>query len=99
MRYALIDGSDVVNVILWDGEEDYEAPDGFLVVPCEDEVSVGWKVNSDGWVPPVLPPAEPDPIPIESSEVLAAKNSALAELVALGVTEATARIIVGLPEA
>jgi hypothetical protein len=99
MRYAIVDGSDVINVIEWNGEEEYEAPEGMLVLSAPEEVSVGWKVSSDGWVPPVSPPPEPDPVPYEDPVVLAAKNSALAELVALGITESTARTIVGLPPA
>lgn len=99
MRYSIIDGSDVVNVIEWDGEQDYEAPDGLILVSCPDEVSVGWTVTSDGFIAPPEPPQDAEAIPYEDPAILEAKNSALAELVALGVTASTARIIVGLPEA
>ncbi len=96
MRYALTDGSNVVNVIEWDGEEAYEAPFGLTVLNCPPEVSVGWTLASGEFIPPVE--SEPDQ-PTEDPVLVTAKNSALAELLALGVSEANARVIVGLPPA
>lgn len=99
MRYALICNNQVVNVIEWDGEQEYLPADDCIAVLCPEDVSVGWSVTSDGWLAPPEPPEEPAPEPYEDPTVIEAKNDALSELIAFGVTPATARIIVGLPPA
>jgi hypothetical protein len=96
--YAVLDGEDVTNIILWDDiEDEYEAPEGLTVVLAPEEVSIGWKRSLDEWIAPVLP--EPEPQPTEDPVVTAAKNTAVAQLMALGITEPVARTIVGLPPA
>lgn len=95
MRFAIVDNHVVVNVILWDGEEQYEPPEGTFLCEVPDEVSVGWTCVDGVLYPP--PPAEPYPEPEEDPAIQDAKLSALNELTALGVSEATARTIVGLP--
>lgn len=58
MRYAALDGLDVVNVVLWDGEATLEGSDA--LVACPDEVSVGWRLVEGQWeAPPDPPPADP----------------------------------------
>ena len=59
MRYAIVDGTDVVNVIIWDGEEEYPPPDGCLVIPAPDEVSVGWTYVDGVYHSPNVPPVDP----------------------------------------
>lgn len=94
MRYALVCDGEVVNVILWDGEEEYTPAEGCEIVEVSDEISIGWTRVDGEWVAPEEPAME---IPEEDPDVVSAKHSAVAELVALGVSENTARTIVGLP--
>jgi hypothetical protein len=51
-RYALVQNDVVVNVVLWDGETEYN-PDGELVAIADDEV-VGpvWTRAKGKWVAP-----------------------------------------------
>ena len=94
-KYALIENGEVVNTIIWDDEDDYEVPEGLILFQAPEEVAIGWKVIDDEWVAsPPLPDPEP---PAEDSTVLEAKNTAVQQLMALGITEAVARTIVGLP--
>lgn len=58
MRYAILDGNAVVNVVLWDGETPLEGSEHF--VPVGPEVGPGWTRDGDQWVPP---PSEPEPAP------------------------------------
>lgn len=96
MRYALIQNGTVVNVILWGGEGDYEAPVECELVEVPDEVSIGWARVDGAFVAPPAP--TPEPMPTEDPAVTAAKESAAADLMALGISPENARTIVGLPE-
>jgi hypothetical protein len=60
-RYALVNGDEVVNVALWDGETDYN-PEGELVALADDEpVGLGWTRKRGKWVaPPAGQMTEPD---------------------------------------
>lgn len=94
MRYALVKDGLVESVILWDGETEYEIPEGCSAYEVSENVSPGWTFENDEWIVPSVQIAEP------TSELVAieeAKETALLELTALGVSEATARVIVGLP--
>ncbi|QWS69687.1 hypothetical protein SEA_WILLIAMSTRONG_20 [Microbacterium phage WilliamStrong] len=94
MRYALVKDNVACNVILWDGDEEYEAPEGYEVVPVDDQVSAGWVLEGHTWT---APPRDVEIVePAEDPEVLLAKEQAATALIALGVTPATARTIVGL---
>lgn len=53
MRYAIVKDGVVVNVILWDGEDDY-APDGLAVQ--SDEAGIGWTYDGELHAPE--PPEE-----------------------------------------
>lgn len=93
MRFALVKDNVVCSVILWDGESQYVPEEGYLMYEVSDDIAPGWKIENDQWVPPIqveVPPPEGDPA-IEQ-----AKQQALQELMALGISEATARTIVGL---
>ncbi|AWN03269.1 hypothetical protein PBI_CAMILLE_22 [Microbacterium phage Camille] len=94
MRFALVRDGIVENVIVWDGEETYEPEDGYILYEVPEEVSPGWALIENQWTPPMR---EEWPIPDEYILVEQAKQQALLELTALGVSEATARVIVGLP--
>jgi hypothetical protein len=51
-RYAIVQDNDVVNVVLWDGETDYN-PDGELVALADHEVvGPGWTRKKGKWVAP-----------------------------------------------
>lgn len=59
MRYALINADGlVVNAIVWDGQTEYNAPDGLTVVAVPDGVGggPGWTYDGTNWIAP--PPAE-----------------------------------------
>lgn len=57
-RYALVDDDGlVVNVVEWDGEADWSAPEGLTAVETDEAVSVGWSLQAGAWVGP----AEEDP--------------------------------------
>jgi hypothetical protein len=59
-RYALVQGDDVVNVVMWDGATPYE-PDGELVALADDEaVGPGWTRKKGKWVAPPEPESEPE---------------------------------------
>lgn len=95
MRYALICDDEVVNVILWDGEEEYTPAESYEIIPVTEEVGIGWKRGESGWIVPPEPVFE---VPEEDPTVLQAKLTAVEELKAIGVSEATARAILGLPK-
>ena len=95
MRYAVVRDGKVCNVILWDGEEDYVAEDDVELHEVPEEVSIGWSYNGTSWTAPEPPHLEP--LPGEDPVVVAAKEAAAQELIALGVSRNTARTIAGLP--
>lgn len=94
MRYAIIVNDVVTNVILWDGQEDYQPSEECELIEVDEEVSIGWFKEGGVLVAPPEPEFE---IPEEDPTVVNGKLTAVQELVAMGVSEATARTIVGLP--
>lgn len=97
MKYALInDNNIVVNVVLWDGESVFDTQPQTSLVPLSetDDVSPGYRYENGAWISNE-PPTPIIDIPGNPS-IVAAKLTALDELLALGVTESAARIIVGL---
>ncbi|QFP95416.1 hypothetical protein SEA_MAKAI_24 [Arthrobacter phage Makai] len=99
-KYVVLEGSKVVNIILWDDSIEldamFEAPEGHTFQLVTGDEGIGWELVDGEWVAPINP--EP-PAPTEDPVVLDAKLSALQELTDLGVSEKNARIIVGLPPA
>jgi hypothetical protein len=55
MRYAIISGSEVVNVVLWDGVVPWEAPEGCEAVACGSTVGPGWTHDGSSFIAPVVP--------------------------------------------
>ena len=55
MRYAIVSGSQVVNVILWDGVTPWVAADGCEAVACGDTVGPGWTYNGSIFIAPAVP--------------------------------------------
>jgi len=95
MRYAVLENDEVVNLIMWNSEDEYEPAEHCMVIPVTEEVAIGWKRDGDSWIVPVEP--EPELPPLEDPVVTEARHQAVRELTALGVSEATARVIAGLP--
>ena len=99
-KYLVLEGSKVVNVILWNDENnddaDFAAPEGHTIQIATGDEGIGWELVDNEWVSKL--PLEP-PAPVEDTTVIDAKYSALKELTDLGVSEINARIIVGLPPA
>jgi hypothetical protein len=93
-KHAVLEGEDVVNVILLQEGVDYEPNPGQQVVPIPDHVSPGWKRHDDKWEGPVMVD-EPAPEPVSAAE-LSAKQLAVNELVKVGISQASARLILGL---
>lgn len=93
-KHAIIDGVNVVNVILLDTDDDFTPPNGHLLLVAPDNVAIGWQWASNVWLAPeeLSTPSQP----VEDPDVIAAKNTAVQELRDIGITEATARRIVGL---
>lgn len=46
-NYALIQDGKVVNVVLWDGETDWNPGDDFTAIDCPDDVGIGWTWDTD----------------------------------------------------
>ena len=55
MRYAIVSGSMVVNVVLWDGAASWAPPEGCEAVACGDTVGPGWTYNGSTFSAPVVP--------------------------------------------
>lgn len=94
-KYAVLEGSVVVNTILWDDADEYLAEEGQSLLAAVDEVAIGWKHTNGEWVAPPEPEVEPQPT--EDPAVTAAKTTGMNQLMSLGITEDVARMIVGLP--
>lgn len=58
MRYAVVQGQSVVNIIVWDGAEGWEPGDGQTLVATED-AGIGW-TYADGMFSEPPPPEEPE---------------------------------------
>jgi len=93
-KYAIVDGTKVVNVILLDISDHYTPPSGHLLLAAPNEVSIGWTKDGDNWS---APQQATTPAPVESADDVAAKQEAAQELIDAGISEVAARRIVGLP--
>ena len=52
-RYALMQDDNVVNVVEWDGEREYN-PEGTLILLSEDNpAGPGWLYENDKFIPPI----------------------------------------------
>jgi len=56
MRYALIKNNKVVNVIKWNGESEYQAPEGAEMIEINNELKlgVGYEFIDGEWVAPPI---------------------------------------------
>ena len=52
-NYLVVDESgEVVNIILWDGETQYDPGEGRTVLVQPEGVGIGWRRDGDGWTAP-----------------------------------------------
>lgn len=59
MNYAIIDSANkVVNVMVWDGENDWQPPEGHQAVPLT-EGGIGWSYIDGQFIPPSEPEVTP----------------------------------------
>lgn len=98
--YVVLENSKVVNVIMWDSEDEAAAsfnPGGNQNIRlATGPVGIGWElIGSEYFAPLSFDP----PAPTEDPTVTDAKYQGLSELMQAGISEATARLIVGLPPA
>ncbi len=54
-RYALIENGAVTNVILWDGNDGWTAPEGIsaMELPADSQVGIGWEYENGEFTAPV----------------------------------------------
>jgi len=64
MRYAVINNGTVDNVIEWDGQTEWTAPEGSTVLEAPEEVGVGYTYDGTTFTAPE-PAPEPAVEPIE----------------------------------
>lgn len=52
--YALVQGGEVVNVIVWDGESEWTPPTGqtAVAIPDGSEAAIGWSYDGTNFEPP-----------------------------------------------
>jgi hypothetical protein len=54
MNYALVDNTGlVVNVIVWDGESDWQPPEGLTAVLITGNAGIGWSYIDGEFIPPL----------------------------------------------
>lgn len=93
-RYLLIDNTGlVISVVKWDGKTGLSLPDTLKLRAIPDNVPAGkgWLFDGKTWIAPVEPETvnPPDDTPD--------RETAVAELTGLGLSERSARILAGLP--
>lgn len=54
--WALIDSDDqVINIIVWDGLEEWVIPDGLKIIKCDDKsFCIGYKYKNGEVIPPEI---------------------------------------------
>lgn len=93
-NYALVDdGGKVVNTLMWDGESEWQPPEGMQVVEVAEgqHVSIGFSYDGAAFV---APPAAAEPVSIPQSVTM---RQARLALLAAGKLPAVNAAIVSLP--
>lgn len=60
-KWAVVKNGVVVNIVLWDGENDWEPEDGQIAVPIpppvdnEQEAGIGWSYSDGTFIAPPEP--------------------------------------------
>jgi hypothetical protein len=52
-KYAIIQNNVVQNIIEWDGVSEFQPPDGTIMIPAEDAISVGSRAGAPGTIPDI----------------------------------------------
>lgn len=68
-NYAQLDSDTVTNVVV--AEADYAAEQGWVEVPADQPVGIGWTYDGTNWTAPPLPAATQSPL---ASDLTAAAN-------------------------
>lgn len=55
MTYAVVVDGLVVNVVLWDGESEFDAPGQLVQIPDDTPAGVGWSFDGSTWTSPPQP--------------------------------------------
>lgn len=82
-RYAIIDADNVVsNIIVWDGVDPWEAPEGTQVRALTDgeSASIGWHFDGKSFSDPNPPPPIVAPVELTAEQKLAAAGLTVADL-------------------
>jgi hypothetical protein len=96
-RHAVMEGDLVVNVILWDGEQPFEGTDDTRQIPDDSPVGIGWALDGDEWIAPVVEEAEVSQATLDQeAERIAARRAALQKFAAFGLTEADLAAVLGI---
>ncbi|MTV59043.1 hypothetical protein GM547_13415 [Streptococcus pneumoniae] len=85
MRHAIVIDGAVVNVVIWDGNTEFNPGGELIALPDDSAVSPGWTLVDGEWL-------EPEPV----TEVVDDRQSALDKLLTLGLTEEEALAIAGV---
>lgn len=83
MRYVIIRGGKVVNVVEWDGVAPWAPPAGTMA-ERHDAAGVGWDWNNGNPTDPTPPPPPPPP-PIDLSNLDNLEKSIKAAVLAAGI--------------
>ncbi|EKM5742890.1 tail fiber assembly protein [Enterobacter kobei] len=71
MRYAVVDGNgNIINVILWDGANDYRPRAGTVLVPDDGTADIGGRFIDGVFIPAPEPPVDYLAEALEQREVL-----------------------------
>ena len=60
MRFLIMTGDLVSNVVVWDGVTPWSAPENVEVLEAPDGVGVGFRRDGDQWIAPPPPPVVVD---------------------------------------
>jgi hypothetical protein len=94
--YAILDEGKVINVILLDDKDEYTPAEDQTILLAPDNVAIGWRRDDNTWIAPLAPDVVPEPT--EDPDEVAAVYDAVQELTGIGISESTARRILGLPQ-
>jgi len=67
MRYAIVQGSAIINIVDWDGTSSWSPPEGTQAIVAPDACDTTWTYLNGTFTPPPPPP----PGPASAGEVFA----------------------------
>lgn len=51
-NYAIVKGQDVINIVVWDGEAEWEPPTGCTAVPATNDAAIGGTYDGSTFTKP-----------------------------------------------